>query len=147
MDKRILKFLVKKEFARWAPLVDAVFDLGKNCIESREDPGVSNFIISLEEAVRDCVGDLKRRLGTLYGRPALSRRSRQYVKRRFAKEFLPYARFFVRELTFRSNMSIIASHSRRQQAMASVYSIQAAIRPLLNKDNLDISEDYELIQI
>lgn len=136
---------MKKEFAGWAQLVDAVFDLGKICIESREDLDVSNLIIRLEDAVRDCIFDLKRRLGSLYERPALCRRSRQYVKRRFTKEFLPYARFFVRELTFRSNMSILASHSRRQQAMASVYSIQATISPLLKKDNVEISENYEQI--
>ena len=136
---------MKKEFAGWAPLVDVIYDLGKICIESREDPDVSNLIDRLDEAVMDCINDLKRRIGSLYERPALCKRSRLYVKRRFIKEFLPYAKFFVRELTFRSNMSILASHTRRQVAMASVYNIQATIRPLLNKNNVEISEDYELI--
>lgn len=126
-------------------MVDAVFELGKLCIENREEEDVTNLIISLEQAVDDTVNDLKRRVGKIFERHALCGRSRKYVKRRFLKECLPYAQFFVRELTFRSNMSILASHSRRQIAMASVYTIQIAIRPLVNPNIVTICEDFERI--
>ena len=103
------------------------------------------MIIRLEEAVGDTINDLKRRVGIIFEKHALCGRSRKYVKRRFLKECLPYAKFFIRELIFRSNMSVLASHSRRQIAMASVYTIQNAIRPLVNPKIVTISEDYEKI--
>ena len=147
MEKRILKFIVKKEFAAWASMVDCVFELGKLCIENREEVEVSNMIIRLEETVPvgETVCDLKRRVGKIYEKYALCSRSRKYVKRRFLKECLPYAQFFVRELTFRPNMSVLASHSRRQIAMASVHTIQIAIKPLVKPNIVTISEDFERI--
>ncbi len=145
MEKRILKFLVKKEFAGWVPLVDSVYTLGKICIENREDIDISDMVEELEEAVQKTIVDLKRRIGKIYEKHAICGRSRKYVKRRFLKECLPYAKFFVHDLIFRSNMSVLASHSRRQIAMASTYTIQYAIKPLIDPNIVSINEDYEQI--
>lgn len=145
MDKRILKYLVKKEYAEWTPMVNAVFEYGKLCIECREKDDVDSMLDKMGDMIDDAIADLRRRIGSLYERVALTNRSRKYVKRRFAKECIPYATFFMRELTFRANMSVIASARYRQRALATANTVKTMVPKLCEYSILDISVDYESI--
>lgn len=145
MDKRILKYLVKKEYAEWTPMVNAVFEYGKLCIECREEGGVDHMLDKLGTMIDETIVDLQKRIGSLYERVALTNRSRKYVKRRFAKECIPYATFFMRELTFRANMSVIASVRHRQRALATANTVKQIVPRLCDHKILDISLDYESI--
>lgn len=145
MDKQILKYLVKKEYAEWTPMVNAVFEYGKLCIECREERDVDHMLNKLGDMIDETIVDLQKRIGSLYERVALSNRSRKYVKRRFAKECIPYATFFMRELTFRANMAVIASVSHRQRALATANAVKSLVPKLCDHKILDISLDYESI--
>lgn len=145
MNRRILKYLVKKEYAEWTAAVNAIFEYGKLCIEHREDDGVDHMLDKLEKMIDTAIVDLQKRIGSLYERVALTSRSRKYVKRRFIKECIPYGTFFMQELTFRANMSVIASVRHRQRALATANTVKTMVPKLCDNKIVDISVDYESI--
>lgn len=116
------------------------------CIERRDEQDIQDQLDKLEQKVGEAIDDLQGRIGDIYARIALSKGSRKYVNKRFKKECLPYAKFFMGELTFRSNLSVIASAPHRQRAMATVLRLQDIVSALIQNSIFDVSLDFEGIR-
>lgn len=118
-----------------------MFHQGKVCIERRDEEDIQEQLDKMDQKVGQAIDDLQRRIGDIYSRVALSKGSRKYVKKRFKKECLPYATFYMGELTFRSNLSVIASAPHRQRAMATVLRLQDIVSALTQNSIVDVSLD------
>jgi hypothetical protein len=132
MERKTLKFIVKKEFIAWAPLVDRVHSTAMAILDGIMGARVDEKIVELGPIVQECIKDCQNRLNVMYNMYALSRASRKYVFGRFKKEFAKYARFFVKAVVVKSNLYFFAGHGNQEHLVR----LQDTLAPMLDQTTL-----------
>jgi hypothetical protein len=144
MDKKILKFLVKREFAGWAPTLDAVYNAGKDLVVQSFGDDVDGKMDELARLVQECVVDCRARLRHVYEVFAFSTGTRKYVLKRFKKEFGQYASFFIGELAVKINVQVLTGFSAGKVTLLLMLEV---IKPLLDVAPLfKLEQNFEVVR-